>query len=405
MILIQVAVVLAACGAVSWLLARLWQPSVVGQMLAGILLGPSLLGALAPEVFAWLFPRGGTGGIDALARLGLVFYMFMTGLRVDWGSPRRDLRSSSSVSLSGVLAPCVLGGAVALWLQRDGYLPSGDHPPLAPILFLAAALSITALPVLARIIQELRLEGTRPATIALSAAVIDDVIAWCLVAAVLALAHGDAGSLLLAVGGGMGMIAIAALVMRPLLRLSLFQADDRPLSAGAFGAIAVMVLALAWLGEATGLHAVFGAFLAGLAVPRGPVVDDLVRRLEPLTIVVLLPLFFANAGLVTEIGLIDAPGLWMALAAVVVAAVAGKGIACWLAAQAGGVGGRDAFAIGILMNARGLTGMVVASIGLEKGLVSPAIYTIIVSMCLLTTAAAAPLLYFLYRRQRRTPKI
>lgn len=405
MIFIQVAVVLAACALTSWLLARLWQPRVIGQMIAGVLLGPSLLGLVWPEGFAWLFPAGGMDGLKALGQIGLVFYMFMTGLKVDWTQTRRNLHSSSAVSLSGVIVPCLLGAGVGLWLHGTGHLSSGGQPALVSSLFLAAALSVTALPVLARIIQELRIEARPSATIALSAAVIDDVIAWCLVAGVLAIADGDAHSIVFAVAGGLAMVAVAAFAVRPAMKLRLFDATARPLSETGFAAAIVILASLAWLGEVTGLHAVFGAFLAGLAVPRGAAVAELTRRLEPVTLAVLLPLFFANAGLATQIGLLNTGGLWVALGLIVAAAVAGKGLTCWLAARLAGMDARESLSVGILMNARGLTGVVMASIGLQKGIISPAIYTIIVIMCLVTTAAAPPLLNFLYRAEQGTPKM
>jgi Kef-type K+ transport system membrane component KefB len=260
------------------------------------------------------------------------------------------------------------------------------------MLFLGASMCITAFPMLARIIHFKRLNGTAMGTVAIGAGALDDATAWCLLAVVLASFDNQWGSALWNIGGGAAYVALTLGVLRPLLgRFSgWWMREGRLNEAGLVVALALMALG-AWVTDAIGLHAVFGAFVMGAAMPRGPVVRELTAKIEPLTIALLLPLFFTYSGLNTKIGLLNTPHLWLMCGAVLVAAVLGKGIACWIAARATGIPNREAMGIGILMNARGLMELIIINIGLQRGIISEGLFAVLVIMAVVTTLMASPI--------------
>ncbi len=397
---LQLAVVLVVCRAVGALARRLGQPPVVGEMIAGVALGPSLLGLFAPGAQAWLFPAESRGILFCGAQLGLVLYMFIVGLEFRVDLVRTRLRTALAVSASGILVPFALGCAIALWLiQLGGFFQAGVHP-LQAAPYLGAAMAITAFPMLARIIVERGLAGTEVGALALAAGAIDDAAAWCVLALVLASFAGDPSIALLAIGGSIGLAILIFTAGRRLLaaiaaRSERGAAEDQSM----FGAALVLLMLAAWFTDSIGIYAVFGAFLLGSAVPKGAFAERLRARVEPLTVQLLLPLFFIYSGLNTRFDLITETSLWLVAAAVLAAAVLGKAGACYAAARLCGESHRDALGVGSLMNARGLMELIILNIGLERGLITPALFSIMVLMAVMTTLMATPMFDRVYRER------
>jgi Kef-type K+ transport system membrane component KefB len=409
LLLVQLVVVLGAARLAGRLGQIVGQPRVIGEMLAGIVLGPSLLGWLRPGWMHALFPDGRTAPLTALSQLGVILFMFVVGLHLDGGLLRRRAASAVAVSQASMILPFVLGLALAPWLHPQF---AGAGVPLVPFaLFLGAAMSVTAFPVLARILTEKKMLGTPIGSIAVAAAAVGDVSAWCLLAVVVAVARGGGagGRLLVMIVPACAYVMAMLLVVRPALRLwqrrrqrrreaALAQgreaaSEGRAVAgAEAIGASVLLAIGSGLATEMLGVHALFGAFLAGAIVPReGGLAQDLAGRIEGMVATVLLPLFFASTGLKTQIGLVHG-SLWLVVAAIVAAAVAGKLGGAAAAARISGMPWRESFAVGVLMNTRGLMELVILSVGLEIGVLSPALFTMMVLMALLTTIMTSPLL-------------
>ncbi len=396
---LQLAVILLFCRVVGAIAARFGQPQVVAEMLAGVLLGPSLFGLFWPDAQHWLFPWDATqktrdtqSYLFPLSQLGLALYMFVVGLEFRLDIVRRRLKSSLAVSVAGMVTPFVLGAGLAwMFFYHTDLFPKRTSL-MEAMLFLGASMCITAFPMLARIIHFKRLAGTTMGTVALGAGAIDDATAWCLLAVVLASFDRNWSHALLNIGGGAAYVALTLLVVRPLLlRVKASLVKDGTLTeAGLVVALALMTLG-AWFTDLIGLHAVFGAFIMGAAMPRGVVARDLIGRIQPLTVAILLPLFFTYSGLNTKIGLLNTGFLWLMCGAVLTAAVVGKGVACWLAARATGISNREALGIGTLMNARGLMELIIINVGLQRGIISEGLFATLVIMAVVTTLMASPL--------------
>jgi Kef-type K+ transport system membrane component KefB len=397
-LLAQVIVVLLAARLLGAAFRRIRQPQVVGEMVAGILLGPSLLGWAAPELSRALFAPDSLGALNALSQVGLLLFMFLLGMQMDLPMLGSRARAAVSISLASMVVPFALGVLLGMYL----------HPTLAPpgvtltgfSLFMGAAMSVTAFPVLARIVEERGLLHTRLGTLALACAALDDVIAWCVLAAVVALVRAGAGPLppSAMLAGASAFVAAMVLGVRPLLaRVAMRFRGSRHRQRDALGIVLLVMLAAAWTTEALGLHALFGAFLAGVVMPREPIVADAVEtRLADATVVLLLPLFFAFTGLRTHVALVREPGLVRVLALVIVVAVAGKFGGSALAARRAGMDWRESATIGVLMNTRGLMELVILNVGLEIGVISPALFAIMVVMALVSTVMTTPLLEWIY---------
>lgn len=393
LLLLQALVVLAACRLCAAAARRFGQPEVIGEIAGGLLLGPSALGALWPAGAAALFPPGGLGGLRALSEIGILLFLFTVGLEVDLDALRRRARTAVFVSHASIAAPFLLGLAAALWVYPR-HAPAGV-PFSAFALFIGVAMSVTAFPVLARILRETRLDGTALGATALTCAAVDDVTAWCALAAVVGIVQsGDAARAARVVGALAAYAAIVALVARPLVRRWYDWRIARGASGKELAAAALCVLlASAFATENIGVHALFGAFLAGLIMPeRRELRVALARRFEELSSVALLPLFFALTGLRTRLGLLDGPAMWGSFALVLAAASAGKLGGSALAARASGLDWRESLSLGALMNARGLVELVVLNVGYDLGVLSPQVFTMLVLMALVTTAATGPLL-------------
>lgn len=399
---LQLVVILAACQATAWVFRRLGQSQVVSEMIAGVLLGPSLLGWLWPAAQAYLFPQASMPILFSVAQVALVLYMFLVGLEFDVDLLRARARSAAFVSAAGIAVPFVLGGAIAVWLARRPDLPAfGEGVSLAQaVLFTGAAMSITAFPMLARIIHEQGLSRTSLGTLALSAGSLDDAAAWCLLAVVLSAFGNDPSIAVTAVGGGGLFLLFTLFVLRRLLApLGRRVKGPGEMSASLFTQVLVVVMLGAFVTDALRIYAVFGAFLTGAAMPKGAFAEELRGRIEPLTVGFLLPLFFVYSGLNTRIGLVASPTLALVALAVLVAACLGKGVACWAAARLSGESHRDALATGALMNARGLMELIILNIGLERGIIQPTLFTIFVLMAVVTTLMATPVFERVYGRR------
>src|SRR5262249_43252894 len=395
--------ILAVCRMVGLLARRIGQPQVVGEMIAGVVMGPSLFGLLFPDVQSQLFPKASMGIIYAISQVGLVLYMFLVGMEFQVDLIRRRLRSAASVSIAGIVTPFALGSLLALFLNGDQTFFAQGVSRWDAMLFLGAAMSITAFPMLARIIYERGLTGTSLGTLALAAGSMDDAAAWCILAIVLASFSGKVAIAVMAIGGGLLYAVVVLGVARPLLlRLGKLAERDEGISPGMFSFVLMLLMLGAWFTDAIGIYAVFGAFILGAAMPRGLFAHDLQRRIEPLTTNFLLPLFFVYSGLNTRLGLVDTPQLWAVALVILLAACLGKGGACWLAARMNGEENREALAIGTLMNSRGVMELIILNIGLERGIITPVLFTMMVLMAIATTLAASPLFEFVYRRRRET---
>jgi Kef-type K+ transport system membrane component KefB len=396
---LQLAVILLFCRLVGAVAARFGQPQVVSEMIAGVLLGPSLFGLVFPHAQTWLFPwdtsqhlRDTQSYLFPASQLGLALYMFVVGMEFRVDIVRKRLHSSIAVSIAGMLTPFVLGAGLAWILFHKTQLFPQKTSLSEAMLFLGASMCITAFPMLARIIHFKKLAGTTMGTVALGAGAIDDATAWCLLAVVLASFDRNWSHALANIGGGAAYLVCALLVVRPVLaRMKTWLVKEGALTeAGLVIGLALMALG-AWFTDLIGLHAVFGAFVMGAAMPRGVVTRDLIGRIQPLTVALLLPLFFTYSGLNTKITLLNSWFLWAMCGAVLVAAVIGKGIACWLAARATGISNREALGIGTLMNARGLMELIIINIGLQRGVISHGLFATLVIMAVVTTVMASPI--------------
>ena len=399
---LQMFVILAAARVVGSLARRIGQPQVVGEMIAGVLLGPSLFGYFTPELQAQLFPKESMKVLYVGAQLGVGLYMFLVGVDFKTELFRSRAKSAAAVSISGMIVPFGLGALLAVWLVGVPNLFSPKATTLEAMLFLGAAMAITAFPMLARIIYERGLTGTALGTLALAAGAIDDAAAWCVLAIVLA-SFGDGP--MVAVKAIAGGIAYGVLIttLGPKLLKPLGDAVEREgkLSNTVLAVVLMLFMLAAWMMDAIGIHAVFGGFLLGVAMPRGALTRELQKQLEPITVVLLLPMFFTYSGLNTRLDMVNSLQMLTIAAVVLLAACLGKGVACWAAARATGQDNRTSLAVGALMNARGLMELIILNIGLSKGLIEAGLFSVMVLMAIVTTLMASPLFEWFYGRHAR----
>ena len=400
---LQLFAIVAAARSIGWLGRRfLGQPQVVGEMIAGVVLGPSLFGLLFPEWQAALFPKDTKGILYVGAQLGVGLYMFLVGLGFETAHFRAHRRSAAAVSLSGMAAPFLMAVLITPWLMR---LPGLYAPTLTTVqatLFTGACISITAFPMLARIIHERGLTGSSLGGLSLSAGAIDDAGAWAVLAIVLATFGDGAGVAIKAIGGGI-LFAVLVLGFGPRLLAPFGRAVERAgrLSQAHLGLALMLFLLAAFAMDWVGMHAVFGGFLLGVVMPRGRLSQDLRQQLEPFTVALLLPMFFTYSGLNTQLGLVMEPSLLLVALAILAASVLGKFGACWAAARLTGQDNRTALGIGALMNARGLMELIIINIGLQRGIIGPALFSILVLMAVVTTLMASPLFAVVHDRDLR----
>ncbi len=398
---LQLAVILGICRLVGYLAKWVGQPQVVGEMIAGVLLGPSLFGLLLPGLQHQIFPSGVPMSIlYASSQVGLVLYMFLIGADFDTNLIRNRLRSAVSVSLAGILTPMLLGVLLAALLIHQPGLFSVHVPLPEAMLFLGAAIAITAFPMLARIIFERGLSGTSLGTLALAAGSTDDAVSWCLLAIVLAIFKQNIFIALFAVVGGLLYAVLTLTVGRVVLARTLGRMTERVggITGPMLAVVLLLVMFCAWLTDAIGIYAIFGGFILGVAMPRGLFTKHIKSIMDPVVTNFMLPLFFVYSGLNTSLGLVNSWLLWGIAALLFLAAVLGKGIACWLAALLNKESNREALAIGSLMNARGLIELILLNIALQQGIITPTLFTMLVLMAIVTTLMASPLFELVYGR-------
>jgi len=398
LLVVQIAVILIAARLMGLLFRKIGQPQVVGEMAAGIMLGPSLLGWVSPALSSALFPLSSLGFLNALSQVGLVFFMFTVGLSLN----PRELHEHGHVAVLtshvSIATPFCLGSMMALFLYP--HLSDDKVPFTGFALFMGAAMSITAFPVLARILSERKLLRTKMGTLSIACAAVDDVTGWCILAYIIATIRvtQDSRPPWVALAGGLTYVGFMMFVVRRAARR--FEGSFRRAGRLSDNALAVMVmlmLASALATESIGIHLLFGAFLMGAIMPKSPdFVDHVIQKFESITVVVLLPLFFAFSGLRTSIGVVRVPGMALYALVIIALAIAGKLGGSAIAARMAGMPWREAASLGILMNTRGLMELVILNIGLDLKVISPAIFSMMVLMALVTTFMTTPLLEWVY---------
>ncbi|MFE1743882.1 cation:proton antiporter [Coleofasciculus sp. H7-2] len=376
------------------------QPLVIGEIIAGIMLGPSLFGLIAPDLAANLFPAETIPFLNVLSQVGLIFFMFLIGLELNPKYLSGNLEIAILTSHVSILVPFSLGSLLALLLYP--MVSNSSVAFTAFALFLGAAMSITAFPVLARIITENNLQSTRLGTLALTCAAVDDVTAWCLLALAIAVTRTNS------MAGAIPTILYSLLYIGFMVtagrwflqRLSSYYDRAGRINQFVLAGIYMGVVASALITELIGIHLIFGAFLLGAVMPKTPgLVGELAHKTEDFVLTFLLPIFFAYSGLRTQIGLLNRPELWLLCVAVVAVAIIGKYCGTYVAARVGGIEKREAAALGWLMNTRGLTELIVLNIGLSLGVISPLLFTMLVIMALVTTFMTSPLLEWTYPKK------
>jgi Kef-type K+ transport system membrane component KefB len=400
LVFLDIAIVVVAARLMGRLFQRLRQPPVVGEIVAGVVLGPSLLGLLPGDLPALLFPPDVRPYLNVIAQVGLVLFMFVVGLEVDMGLIRRHRRTATTVSLASIALPFGLGLLLATHLYDGHDVVRGQQvPPLAFGLFLGVAMSITAFPVLARILTERGMHRIPIGVLALACAAIDDVVAWSLLALVIAVAVGGTlGGVATIVGLTLVYAAVMMLLVRPLLRrvLASFRTHGR-LTPDALACVLVGVLISAFATEKIGVHAIFGAFVFGAIMPREEpaLTREVLARVEQVSVVLLLPVFFVVAGLQVDVGAIGLRGL-VELVLILCVAIGGKFLGAAAAARLSRLPQRQATALGLLMNTRGLTEIVILQVGAQLGVLDQSLFTLMVLMALITTIMTEPLLRRVY---------
>ncbi|MFM2303560.1 MAG: hypothetical protein RLZZ135_970 [Cyanobacteriota bacterium] len=399
-ILIEVLIVIGGSRLVGWLFRSIDQPLVIGEIVAGIALGPSLLGWLAPDLSGLLFPPATIPYLNVLSQIGLIFFMFLIGLELDPKYLKGNLKTAIVTSGVSIIVPFSLAAILALYIYPIVSKSSVSFTAFA--LFLGAAMSITAFPVLARIITENNLQNTRLGTLALTCAAVDDVTAWCLLALTIAVTKTNsmADAIPTIVASVLYIGAMLTLGRWLLGMLSNYYDRTGKLSQLLLAGIYMGVVTSALITEAIGIHLIFGAFLLGAAMPKNPgLVREIAEKTEDFVLIFLLPIFFAYSGLKTQVGLLNTPKLWGLCALILGVAIFGKYVGTYFAARSCKIDKREASALGWLMNTRGLTELIVLNIGLELGVISPLLFTMLVIMALVTTFMTSPLLEWTYPKK------
>jgi Kef-type K+ transport system membrane component KefB len=390
-LLLALAAVMSLGRLMGALFKRIGQAPVIGEVVAGIMLGPSLLGWIFPSAGAALLPASVAPLLGIIAQLGIILYMFQVGLELNAAEFKGRGHATIAISHSSIIVPFVLGVLLALWLYPR--FSSSDVSFSSFSLFMGVAMSITAFPVLARILSDSGMNKTPLGVIALSCAAVDDATAWCLLAIVVGVAQSNLQSVLPVFLGLLAFVAVMVFVLRPWILSYAARHSKPPISQNAVALVLLFVLLSAIATELIGIHAIFGAFLLGVLIPHdSAIAREFEGKLKDVVAVLLLPAFFAFSGMRTQIGLLQGWEQWLACLLIIVVATLGKFGGASLAARFSGMSGRDSTALGILMNTRGLVELIVLNIGLDLRVISPTLYTMMVLMALATTMATAPAL-------------
>lgn len=402
LVLVEIVVVITISRLVGLGFKSIKQPLVIGEIIAGIILGPSLFGLVSPQAASTLFPQETLPYLNILSQIGLIFFMFLIGLELNPKYLRGNLKAAVLISNISIIVPFALASILSFLLYP--LVSTTKVPFIAFTLFLGAAMSITAFPVLARIITENNLQKTRLGTLALTCAAVDDVTAWCLLAISIAVArHGSIDlQAVLTIIESIVYIAFMFTGGRWLMQqLAAHYQRTGKLNQFILAVIYITVVISALITELIGIHLIFGAFLLGAAMPKSAnFVRELAEKTEDFILIFLLPIFFAYSGLKTEIGLLNRPHLWLLCLLILAVAIAGKYFGAYYAARITGINKKEASALGWLMNTRGLTELIVLNIGLELGVITPLLFTMLVIMALVTTFMTSPLLEWTYPKQQ-----
>jgi len=392
-LLLQIIVIIFFARLFGYLFKKIKQPAVIGEIVAGIVLGPSILGLYSPEITHFLFPAASLGTLNFLSQIGLILFMFIIGMELDLKAIGKQAYDAVVISHASIIIPYTLGMGLAYFIYKD-YAPAGTSF-LSFSLFMGIAMSITAFPVLARILQEKGLTRSKLGAMALTCAAADDLTAWCILAAVIALVKsGSSISVLYTISLAIIYVLVMLKLIRPALnRLEHVYHNRETKRTAVIAFLFVMLIVSSYITSIIGVHSLFGAFMAGVIMPpsfdfRKIVID----KIEDISIVLLLPLFFVMTGLRTQIGLLNEGHLWITFAWILLVAVAGKFGGSALAAKVVGQSWRDSLSIGVLMNTRGLMQLIVLNIGYDLGILSPQIFAMMVLMALVTTFMTGPAL-------------
>ena len=406
LVLAQIVTIIIVSRIFGFIFKKIHQPTVIGEIIAGIALGPSLLGMFFPEFSLALFPANSLGNLNLLSQVGLILFMFMVGMELDISVIQKKVKDAVVVSNAGILIPFTLGIGLAYFIYEH-FAPAGV-PFLSFGLFLGMAMSITAFPVLARIVQERGIHRTRLGALVITCAAIDDITAWCMLAAIIAIDKaGSFLSSLYIILLSIGYILVMFKVVRPFLkRVGDLHASRENLSKQVVAIFFLTLLISSYATEIIGIHALFGAFLAGTIMPENSKFRNIfIQKIEDVALVLLLPLFFVFTGLRTQIGLLNDIYLWKVTGLIILVAITGKFVGSALASKIMGQNWRDSLTIGALMNTRGLMELVVLSIGYDLGILSPEIFSMMVIMALVTTFMTGPVLDLINRIFRKKPSL
>jgi Kef-type K+ transport system membrane component KefB len=393
-LIVQIVSIVLIARIIGWFMIKIHQPVVIGEILAGIILGPSLLGSMFPNFSGMLFPPESLNNLQILSQIGLIMFMFIIGMELDLAVIRRSAASAIVISHASIVFPYFLGVGLAYFMYKD-YAPE-NVSYIAFALFMGIAMSITAFPVLARIVQERNLTKTHLGMLAITCAAIDDVTAWCILALVIAIAKAGAiSSALVTVFLTVTFILFMFLVIKPLLTNVANKYFTREtIHKNIVALVFALILLSSFITETIGIHALFGAFLAGVVMPSNSRFRMvLAQKIEDFSLVLLLPLFFVLTGLRTQIGLLNDSHLWFMCFIVITVATAGKFLGGSLAARFVGQSWKESLLLGTLMNTRGLMELVVLNIGYELGILSPEVFAMLVIMALATTFLTGPMLH------------
>lgn len=393
LLLLQIITIILVARIFGWIFRKIGQPTVIGEIIAGIVLGPSLFGLYFPDMKEALFPVASLGNLQVLSQVGLILFMFVIGMELDLKVLKNKANEAVVISHASIVIPFALGIGLSYFIYYQ-FAPQGIEF-LSFSLFMGIAMSITAFPVLARIVQERGLHKTKLGTIVITCAAADDITAWCLLAAVIAIVKaGSFVSSIYIIGLAFSYVLLMLLVVKPFLkRVGDLYAKKDSVKKSVVAIFFLTLIISSYLTEIIGIHALFGAFVAGAIMPDIAKFRSIfIEKVEDISIILLLPLFFVFTGLRTEIGLINEPYLWKVTGVIILVAVVGKFFGSALAARFVGQSWRDSLTIGALMNTRGLMELVVLNIGYELGVLSPKIFTMMVIMALVTTFMTGPAL-------------